>query len=100
LDAYQKASAVAEVAAVAAIRDAGAAGPEYWLASQTFLERRFPERWARRSHEQTAPVIVVRPTRETLAAVERQVRVVQARAQPVDERLLPPADPPVDSRRP
>jgi len=33
-------------------------------------------------------------------AVERQVRVVEARAQPVDERLSPPADPPVDSRRP
>jgi len=61
--AYQKASAVAEVAAVAAIRAAGAAGPEFWLASQTFLERRFPERWARRQDRETGPpLIVVKPT--------------------------------------
>ena len=101
LDAYQKASAVAEVAAVAAVRAAGAAGPEYWLASQTFLERRFPERWTRRQdREPGPPVIVVGATRDHLAAVERQVRVVEARAQPADEKLWPPADPPVDSRRP
>jgi hypothetical protein len=100
VDAYQKASAVAEVAAVAAIRAAGAAGPEYWLASQTFLERRFPERWARRSQDETAPVIVVRPTHEALAAVERQVHVLKATAQAADPRVSPPADSPIDFRPP
>jgi hypothetical protein len=102
LDAYQKASAVAEVAAVAAIRAAGAAGPEYWLASQTFLERRFPERWARRQGRETGPEVVVQigATREALAIVERQVRVVEAREQPADEKFSPPADPPVGSGLP
>jgi len=86
---------------MAAIRAAGAAGPQFWLASMTFLERRFPERWSRRQdREPGPPVIVVGATRDHLAAVERQVRVVEARKQPVDERLSPPADPPVDSGPP
>jgi hypothetical protein len=101
VDAYQKASAVAEVAAVAAIRAAGAAGPEYWLASQTFLERRFPDRWARRQDRKIGPpVIVVKPTREAVATVERQVRVVEASTQSADARLSPAADLPAGFRSP
>jgi len=87
---------------VAAIRAAGAAGPEYWLASQTFLERRFPERWARRQGRETGPEVVVQigATCDHLPAVGGQARVVEAKAQPANERRSPAVDRPSTFARP
>jgi hypothetical protein len=33
--------------------------PRFWAASMTYLERRHPERWARRSEGQDGPKVVV-----------------------------------------
>ncbi len=47
LEAYRKAEATAEERAIKAIQ---AAFPEDWRAAMTYLERRHPERWARRQN--------------------------------------------------
>ena len=47
LEAYRKAEATAEERAIRAIQ---AAFPEDWRAAMTYLERRHPERWARRQN--------------------------------------------------
>ena len=47
LEAYRKAEAAAEEKAIKAIQ---AAFPEDWRAAMTYLERRHPERWARRQN--------------------------------------------------
>jgi|SRR5215472_14171870 len=70
LDAYKKATASAEAAAVDAVRQAGSANPRYWAASMTSLERRFPERWARRRDVDGGPKIIVQ-----IGADPRDVRV-------------------------
>jgi hypothetical protein len=64
LEAVTRASAVAEVHAVAIVREAMAAD---WRAAAWFLERRYPGRWRRReSHEvehigsETAPPVQIR----------------------------------------
>jgi hypothetical protein len=69
LDAYKKATAIAEATAVENVRRAGT-DPLYWAASMTFLERRFPERWARRRDADSGPKIVVQ-----IGADPRDVRV-------------------------
>jgi len=78
LDAYKKACATAEANAVHEVRTAGKAGPQHWTASMTFLERRFPERWARRQDRETGPQVVVQigATPDQVALIERQVRAV------------------------
>jgi hypothetical protein len=40
------------------VRKAGE-DPRFWAASMTYLERRHPERWARRSEGQDGPKVVV-----------------------------------------
>jgi hypothetical protein len=68
LEAYRKAEATAEERAIKAIQDAY---PNDWRAAMTYLERRHPERWARRQSvdvtstgEPIRTIEVVRPVRE------------------------------------
>lgn len=57
-DAMEKAQGMAEALAVARVRKAGE-DPRFWAAEMTFLERRHPDRWARRSEDNNAPKVVV-----------------------------------------
>ena len=57
-DALKRASARAEGAEVAKVRAAGN-DPRFWAASMTYLERRHPERWARRQEGNDGPKVVV-----------------------------------------
>ena len=59
LDALEKAEAFAEADAVTDVRKAGKAGPQFWAASATRLERRHPDRWGKRQDDSTAPKVVV-----------------------------------------
>lgn len=56
--AVKRASAKAEAIEVGKVRSAGN-DPRFWAASMTYLERRHPERWARRSEEGNSPRVVV-----------------------------------------
>lgn len=57
-DAMKRAQARAEAAEVVKVRAAGN-DPRFWAASMTYLERRHPERWARRSEGNDGPKVVV-----------------------------------------
>lgn len=57
-DAYKRAAARAEGAEVAKVRKAGE-DPRFWAASMTYLERRHPERWARRQEGNDGPKVIV-----------------------------------------
>jgi hypothetical protein len=59
VDAIEKAEADAESDAVNDVKQAGKAGPQYWAASMTRLERRHPERWGKRGDDGNAPKVVV-----------------------------------------
>ena len=48
----------AEALAVAKVRAAGN-DPRFWAAGMTFLERRHPDRWARRNEDSGSPRVVV-----------------------------------------
>jgi len=48
-----KAVAKWEQTMITRVSDASAAGPQYWAAAMTALERRHPERWARRERQDT-----------------------------------------------
>lgn len=52
------AEAIAESECVSAVRKAGK-DPRLWCASMTWLERKFPERYGRRTEESNAPKVVV-----------------------------------------
>jgi transposase len=56
--AMKRASAQAEREAVKNVRTAGKEGRN-WAAEMTFLERRLPEKWARRSEDSAGPKVVV-----------------------------------------
>lgn len=43
---------------VAKVREAGK-DPRFWAASMTYLERRHPERWARRQDSNDGPKVIV-----------------------------------------
>lgn len=58
VNAWKRAEAWAEAQAVANVRKAGQL-PQFWAAEMTFLERRHPERWGRRTEEGSAPRVVV-----------------------------------------
>jgi hypothetical protein len=58
IGAAKRASAIAEAMEVSKVRKAGA-DPRFWAASMTYLERRHPERWARRSEGNDGPKVVV-----------------------------------------
>jgi len=57
-DAIKRASARAEGQEIAKVRKAGE-DPRFWAASMTYLERRHPERWARRQEGNDGPKVVV-----------------------------------------
>lgn len=57
-NALKRAQARAEAQAVRNVRLAGK-DPRFWAAEMTFLERRHPDRWARRSEDGTSPRVVV-----------------------------------------
>ena len=56
--ALKRAGARAEADAVRKVRNA-AHDPRFWAADMTFMERRYPERWARRSEDSGGPKVVV-----------------------------------------
>ena len=56
--AVKRAEARAESESVKRVRAAGN-DPRFWAADMTFLERRKPERWARRSDTNDGPKVVV-----------------------------------------
>jgi hypothetical protein len=58
MDAVKRASARAEAAEVAKVRAAGN-DPRFWAASMTYLERRHPDRWARRAEGNDGPKVIV-----------------------------------------
>lgn len=55
----EKAEAFAEADAVSDVESAGKAGPQFWAASATRLERRHPERWGKRAEETAGPRVIV-----------------------------------------
>jgi hypothetical protein len=59
VDALERAEAYAEVEAVDAVRRAGEAGPQYWAAAMTRLERRHPDKWGRRADDANTPKVIV-----------------------------------------
>ena len=59
LDALEKAFADAEVEDNRTVKGASKAGPQYWPAAMTRLERRYPDRWGKRQDDNTAPRVVV-----------------------------------------
>jgi hypothetical protein len=82
-NALKRATARAEAAEVAKVRNAGN-DPRFWAASMTYLERRHPDRWARRSDDSSAPKVVVQ-----IGVRDSDVQVsVQGAAMPT---ALPPA---------
>lgn len=57
--AYEKALASSEAEAVERVRRAGKAGPQYWTADMTYLERRYPDRWGKRPETYAGPAVTV-----------------------------------------
>jgi hypothetical protein len=83
------AEAVAESDTVRYIRAAGK-DPRFWAAGMTWLERKSPDRWGRRSEESTTPRVIVQiGVRDS----DVQVRVESAAPQ------LPPVIPALDEDR-
>lgn len=59
VDALEKAEARAEAHLVSLQRKAAEAGPQYWPAAATQLERRHPDRWGKRQESDSGPKVVV-----------------------------------------
>ena len=59
VEAVEKAEAFAEGQIVQQWRSAINAGPQYWAAAATFLERKAPDRWGRRQDDASVPRVVV-----------------------------------------
>jgi hypothetical protein len=57
-EAIETAAALAESEAVRHVRKAGE-HPQFWAASMTYLERRYPDRWGRRTEDADVPRIIV-----------------------------------------
>lgn len=58
-NAVEKAEARAEAHLVGLQRKAAEAGPQYWAAAATQLERRHPDRWSKRLDDSSAPKVIV-----------------------------------------
>jgi len=58
-DAVERAEGQAEAGIVRSWRKAIDAGPQYWAAAATFLERKSPDRWGRRQDDAGTPKVVV-----------------------------------------
>lgn len=59
VNALEKAEARAEHEMVDCVRKAAKAGPQFWAAGMTFLERKAPDRWGKRQDDSSAPKVVV-----------------------------------------
>ena len=59
VDAIENAEADAEGEMVGAVRKAAKAGPQFWAAGMTYLERKAPDRWGRRQDDSSTPKVVV-----------------------------------------
>lgn len=59
VDALEKAEARAEHEMVDCVRKAAKAGPQFWAAGMTYLERKAPDRWGRRQDDSSAPKVIV-----------------------------------------
>lgn len=57
-DALERAEGMSEAQEVAKVRKAGEL-PQFWAASMTYLERKYPEKWGRRQDSQDGPKVVV-----------------------------------------
>jgi hypothetical protein len=57
-DVIKIAECLAEAASVRHVRAAGR-DPRFWAADMTYLERRYPDRWARRAEDTSMPRVVV-----------------------------------------
>jgi hypothetical protein len=57
-DAVEKARAMSEAQDVANVRKAGKL-PQFWAASMTYLERRYPEKWGKRPETEAGPRVMV-----------------------------------------
>jgi|SRR5262245_60315083 len=75
---YEKACAQAEAIDVANVRRAGRL-PQFWAASMTYLERRFPDRWSRRTDAESGPKVVVQigATAEHVQIIANQVNGIR-----------------------
>ena len=69
----KRAEAEAESAHVGNLMKAGAAGPQFWAASATYLERKHPDRWGKRD-------AVDINVREGTALLEKLAAVLQIKA--------------------
>ncbi len=88
--AVREAEAVSEDALVDVVGKAAAAGPQYWAAAMTILERRHPSRWRRRADDGVGakPQITIAIGLPGVAAVEPAVKgqVVDVRPAELVER--------------
>jgi hypothetical protein len=57
-NALEKARAMSEAQDVANVRKAGKL-PQFWAASMTYLERRYPEKWGKRPETEAGPRVMV-----------------------------------------
>jgi hypothetical protein len=57
--AYKRACARAEHDMVTEVRKAAKAGPQYWAAGMTYLERRQPDKWGKRQDDSNQPKVIV-----------------------------------------
>lgn len=72
LDAVKRAEARSEASEVAKVRTAGN-DPRFWAASMTYLERRHPDRWARRTDDGNSPKVLVQ-----IGVADAEVKVLIA----------------------
>lgn len=59
MHALEKAEAEAEGEMVDCVRSAAKKGPQFWAAGMTYLERRQPDKWGKRTDDTTTPKVVV-----------------------------------------
>jgi hypothetical protein len=85
VQAVKRAEADAEIEAIQRVRAAGKL-PQFWAAEMTFLERRHPERWGRRTEVDFGPKVIVQ-----VGVKDSDVTIqVQNSVQP--SPALPPSD--------
>ena len=94
LVALKKAEAEIEAEMAAVVVDQGRKGQ--WLASMTYLERRFPKRWGRQERieiEETGRVVLS----EIAKAIRPQIETVNPDGTPVDSIAPDTSPPPPDA---
>lgn len=84
VNAEKRAEAAGEDEQVQNTRNA-AKDPRFWAAGMTLLERRFPDRWARRSEESAGPRVVVQ-----IGVKDSDVQVQIGEAKPTFRSSLSP----------